>query len=104
MGRIENVGKKGFISGEPCDRGQASSGSVDAIFELFFEDDGEQTSEKTLDKVEDVVDGRRNFPDGLENIRMENHLPLDTAFGSEKGSDVNGELESELGTSGEVYG
>ena len=68
MRRVENVGKQGFISGEPCDRGQASSGSVDAIFELFFEDDGEKTGEKTLDKVEDVVDGGRNFPDGIEDV------------------------------------
>ena len=63
---------------------------MDTLRKIFFKDEGHNASEKALDETEDVVDGWTNFPDGLENITMEDHLPLDAAFGRKEGASVEG--------------
>jgi hypothetical protein len=89
MGRFEDIGEQDFIGANPCYGRQTTNGTEDAFVKTFFQDDGDQTSKKALDEVENIIDGWAYFPDGFKNVRMENHFPLDPSLGCKKGAGVH---------------
>lgn len=71
---------------------------------MFLKYDSDDTSEQALDETEDIVYRRTDFADRLEDITVEDHLPLYAAFWREKRGGMDGELEFKLGTSGQTHG
>lgn len=72
---------------------------IHALGFILLENKGHNTSEEALDKVENIIDGRTYFADRLEDVTMEDHLPLNATFRRKEGARVHGKLELELGTS-----
>lgn len=76
--------------GDPGDGRQSSSGSIQTIWEPLFENDSHEARHKTLHEIQHVIYGRAYLSDGLEDVAVEYHLPLDASFWSEEGSGMEG--------------
>lgn len=104
MRRLEDFSEQRFVRIDPRNGRQAASGAENALRQVFFEDNGQQTREQTLKEVEDVVYGRAYFADGFEDVAVEDHLPLYPPFGSKEGCRMDGEVKFEFRASREVDG
>ena len=77
----------------PLDRGETTGCGVDALWELFLVDEGDDASEETLHEVKDVADGLYDETLCCEHVAVEDHLPLDASLWGEEGGGVHGQLE-----------
>ena len=92
----ENLYEKRLLFVEPGNGGETAGGAVDGSVLVLLKDDGDETGEETLDEIENIVDWRADLPDGVENVAVEDHLPLDPTIRGEEGTGMHGQLELEL--------
>lgn len=59
----KNINEGGFVGVYPLNRGQATGCAIDAVRHALVENKSDEASEEALNKVENVVDWRANFPD-----------------------------------------
>lgn len=65
---------------DPGYGGESTNCPVDPLRELFFEDKGDDASEETLDKTENIVDWGAYLSHRFKNVAVEDHLPLNATF------------------------
>lgn len=89
MGLAQNVDKHLLIHIDPVGWGEAAGGAPPVL----GLNDEEEARHETLEEVEHVANGLHAVTEGGPHGAVEDHLPLDTTLGREKGGGMHGELE-----------
>lgn len=88
--------KLALVLVDPRVRRQPTGCPVDALtWHVFLKDKRDHSWKETLQKVEDIGNGRTDLADRLEDITVKDHLPLDASVGREEGARMDRELELE---------
>lgn len=92
----KDIDQIGFVGVDPGARRKRACGTVDALGQTLFEDNGDQTSEEALYEVEDVGDWWADFAHRVKGVAVEDHFPLDPAFWGEERTGVEWQTQLEL--------
>lgn len=98
MSRAEYLDEFSLVSGDPvCRRQSSDSANATLSWYVFLHDEQEHSCDETLEEVEQVADRADGMTEKMEDITMEDHLPLHSPLRSEKGGRVSRQAKSKLG-------
>lgn len=93
-----------FVRGDPVGGRQSSDGADATLtWNFLFHDKQEHACEEALEEIEQVADRPHCVPQEMEDVAVEDHLPLDAPLRSEECSRVRGQAEAKLGTQWESW-